>query len=260
MLVVVPVKAVPLHAPVVRIGDPGGLVEPAELRLDPINEVSLAWALQMREAGAVDDVLAVSVGTGSADGALRAALARGCTDAVRIAPEGDSQPGVLDVAELLAEVGRRRDASVIAFGYESYDASSGVVPAATAGLLRWPIVSRARTAALRDGRLVATRARASGTTTAEVALPAVVSFVEGELLPRNPRLADELAARRRSIPMLSCADLVTGDVGSAWTDGIERLESAPRRERRTRVLGVDDGVEAVLALASDLRTSGRTLG
>lgn len=248
--IVAAVKAVALGTPVARVGSEGEWVEPGEWQLDPINELSLAWAVDAaRPAG----VTAVAVGGAAAALALRAALSRGCERALRIDPGEIRHPDVASTAALLAAAAQRTGAAVVAFGYESYDASSGALPAATAAALGWPVVSRAREARLGANVLVVTRSRGLDDETVEVPLPCVVSFVEGGIVPPHPRLAAVMATRKAGIPSLPATDLVGHRGLSTWTTGLRGVEPIPARDRETRVLDAKEGVREVAALVAAAR-------
>jgi electron transfer flavoprotein beta subunit len=236
--ILVPVKAVPLGAPVVRLAHDGTPVDAREWQLDPINALTVEWAVRLGM-----EVRAVSIGRAAADVALRDALARGCHDALRIEPHAHAD--LVSTAALLAAAARRFDSRALAFGYESYDASSGALPAATAAALDWPLVSRVRNARLDDGEIVAVRSREAGLERVAVGLPAVLSFVEGEIVPRHPRLAAAIAVRRTPIPAVAAGSRV-----STWTGGGRALEPTPVRQRQARRLDAEAGVRELAALVA----------
>lgn len=245
MEILVPIKAVALGAHAVELAPGGGLRPPAELRLDPINEVAIEWAAQMRDVRAAERVTAMAIGPAAVDGVLRTAVARGCTDALRVPVDHAELLPVSAVAHAVAAVARARDAAVVALGYESYDSSGGAVPAAVAGLLGRPLRSRVVAAAVEGSRLVTTQVREAGLRSVAVDLPVVLSLVEGQVMPRNPSLAVSLAARRREIPTFE-ADSLTAGAGS-WLDRLERIDRVPPRARESVVLSLEAGVQAIAA-------------
>jgi electron transfer flavoprotein beta subunit len=243
--ILVPIKAVPLGAHAVELAPGGGLKPPAELRLDPINEVAIEWAARILDVGGAERVTAMAIGPAAVDGVLRSAVARGCTDAVRVPVDRAELLPVSAVAHAVAAVARARDAAIVALGYESYDSSGGVVPAAVAGLLDRPLRSRVVAAAIEGSRLVTTQVREAGLRSVGVDLPVVLSLVEGQVIPRNPSLAASLTARRREIPTFEADSLVAG-VGS-WLDRLERIDRVPPLAREPVVLSLEAGVQAIAA-------------
>lgn len=282
--ILLPVKPVGLGAPLVRRLPDGTLEEPAERRLDPVNETTVAWAADALAHGAASRIAAVAIGGGAAETALRAAAARGCERLLRIALDGDADrvPSALDVATvaaLLAAAARHVGADLVALGCESLDGSSGVVPAATAAALGWPLVSRARTATLGPaagkGRATeewrsdhaergqtsippagALAARCDDDALRSLALPAVVSFAEGGVTVRAPRLAQVVAARSAAIETVTAAQLLGDRALASWSGGIAGVEPVPPRARATRTVAATDpaaGARELLAAIEAVR-------
>jgi electron transfer flavoprotein beta subunit len=245
--ILVPVKAVPLGVAPAALTPAGTWAEPAHWQLDPINEVTLEWAVARREAGDVDRIVAVSVGPPAASAvALRAAHARGCDEQLTISTR--RQLDVSGTARLLAVAAGQVQATIVACGYESYDGGTGAVPAATAAALRWSLATRLRDARLKGGQLTGDRSQASGTTTITVPLPAVVSFVEGVVVARNPSLMAEMAARRTAPARIDADTLIGDDLLIAWTTGLQQVAPVPTRVRQTQTLELDAGVRAITDL------------
>lgn len=252
--VLVPVKPAALGAPLVRIAADGQLEPAPEHQLDPIDELALEWAASALEAGAVSAATAVSIGAAPALVALRAARSRGCPELLRIdpGPVRELDLDVATVARLLAAAARRTEATIVALGSESYDGSGGVVPGAVAAALGWSLVSRARELALGDDALDACCATGDGTQQVAVALPAVVSFGEGAIVPRNPRLSAVIAARRAEVAEVAAGELLDGRPGR-WSAGVRAVEVVPPRPRASRVVTGDEGIHALLAAAGAAR-------
>ncbi|ADB51756.1 electron transfer flavoprotein alpha/beta- subunit [Conexibacter woesei] len=285
--ILLPVKPVGLGAPLVRRLPDGTLEEPAERRLDPVNETTVAWAVDAIAGGAAERVTAVAIGGSAAETALRAAAARGCERLLRIELDRDAglAPSALDVATvaaLLAAAARHVGADLVALGCESLDGSSGVVPAATAAALGWPLASRARTASLGAATGEArsteewrsdhaergqTSAPPAGSLAARgdddgeetVPLPAVVSFAEGGVTVRAPRLAHVIAARSAAIETVTAAQLLGDRAPATWSGGIVGVEPVPPRTRATRTVPAADpaaGARELLAAIEAVRATG----
>jgi electron transfer flavoprotein beta subunit len=175
--------------------------------LDPVNEVGLEWALRAREAGLAERVVVVTMGPPDAADGLRHAHAMGADEVVLVTDPQLAGADVRVTAAALAACTTWLSADIAVFGYESLDGSSGTVPSAVATALGRPLISRARDAALRGGRLQAERDLGTGAELVDAPLPVVVSFVEGSVVPRYPKLRDVLAARRVEVTTVSTADL-----------------------------------------------------
>lgn len=215
--------------------------------LDPVNEPALEWALRQREGGAADRVVAVSMGPPDAVETLRRALAFGADEALLLSDPGLAGADVRRTAHVLAAAAARLGAGLVACGYESLDGSSGVVPAAVAAELGWPLVSRVSTAACEEGgRLVAERDLGAGPETVRAPAPAVLTFVVGGLEVRYPKLRDSLASRKKPVETLSLADL--GSDLPTRGQRVLAVEDVPTPPKERRRLSADDGPAALLAL------------
>ncbi len=250
--ILVAVKAVPLGNLPTTFSPSGDWSNPWEWQLDPINQTTLEWAVARRDAAEVDRVVAASVGREKATTvALRAAQARGADALIAITTE--AQLDVPSTARLLARVAHDLTADVVVFGYESFDGSSGTLPAATAAALGWPVLSRIRDGDLSSGALEGTRSLVDGIAPVTTALPAVVSFVEGVITPRNPSLAASMAARRAVPKMIDAAEVAGDQLLVAWTQGLEWTQPVAPRTPETVTLDLADGVQAILNLATEVR-------
>ncbi|MCB1491495.1 MAG: electron transfer flavoprotein subunit beta/FixA family protein, partial [Rhodobiaceae bacterium] len=79
MKVIVPVKRVVDYNVKIRVKADGSGVELANVKMsmNPFDEIAVEEALRMREAGKVEEVIAVSVGPQQAQETIRTALAMG---------------------------------------------------------------------------------------------------------------------------------------------------------------------------------------
>jgi electron transfer flavoprotein beta subunit len=239
MRILVPVKDVPSQ---LRLR--GGTLtrEGLSHRLDTVNEVALEWALRVEGVR----VCTVTMGPASAVSALRQTLAMGADEAFLISDDALAGADVRTTAHALAALARMVGADVLACGYESADGSSGAVPGALAACLGWPLVSRASLAEFDEGTLTALRDTGSGTEQVTVSPPAVLSFVDGALEPRRPRLREVLAARSASPRVFSAAELGLSVPAPAVAD--VGVYAQPGERSEARVLGLDEAVPELLAL------------
>ncbi|WP_242908073.1 electron transfer flavoprotein subunit beta/FixA family protein [Actinomadura terrae] len=215
-------------------------------RLDPVNEVPLEWARRLRDGGAAVWVVAMTLGPAAATGALRRALALGADSIVQVEDDAFAGADVRTTARVIAAVATQIGADLVACGYESADASSGAVPAAVAGCLGVPLLSRAGQAVLDGGEVTVVRDLGAGPERVTAPLPAVVSFVEGVIEPRSPALREVLKTRSVVPTMFAADDLGVRIPDEAVRD--VRVVEAAVPKRVTSVLGFDEGVDALLAL------------
>ncbi|MHB8339780.1 MAG: electron transfer flavoprotein subunit beta/FixA family protein [Mycobacteriales bacterium] len=245
-IALVAVKHVPVGGAFLRVEGARLTRDGVSHGIDAINEVALEWALQAREAGQLDRVVALSMGPRHAADSLRQAIAIGADEAILVSDERLAGADVRTTALVLAAVTTRLSAALLLVGYESLDSSSGAVPAATAAMLRWPLLSRFRGGEL-DGDVVrGQRDLGSGAQTVEADLPAVVSVVEGHVTPRYPKLKAVLLARTAPITTLTSADLgVTPATGNEVVVGLRKVAGVVKR---ARFAGFDDGVAELFSL------------
>lgn len=221
--------------------------------LDPVNEVAVEWAVRLREAGMVDRVVAVSMGPAHAELALRRALALGCDEALHVCDSALAGSEVRRTAAVLAAAVRQVEAELALLGYESLDGSSGAVPGALAALLGWPLVSRARDAQLTGESLTAERDLGGGAERVRCGVPAILSFVDGAVTPRYPKLREILAARAAPLRTLTVAELglpAPSQLGPQ--ERTIRLEVLPEIDHQPRIVGLEEGVEELYRVLAEV--------
>jgi electron transfer flavoprotein beta subunit len=162
---------------------------------------SCAVELGIRVAEATDgSVTVVSVGPSEAIEQVRSALALGARAGVLV--EADPVAlGPADVAAELAAVVRDAEASgepfdLVLLGNDAADTGDFQVPIRLAYAVDRPVVTGAAVVEVVDGRLHARATRPHGEESYDVALPAVVSVLEGGVEPRYPTLRGRMAATK----------------------------------------------------------------
>jgi electron transfer flavoprotein beta subunit len=244
--VLVPVKHVPVGGGFLR-PDSGHLSrEGVSHGPDPVNEVALEWSVRARETGSATRVVATSLGPPDATETLRRASAMGADELVLVTDPSLRGADVRTTARVLAAVARRVAADLVAAGYESLDGSSGAVPAATAAILDWPVVSRCTDAQLTGRTLSGVRDLETGPEAFEVDLPVVASFVTGQISPRYPKLKDLLGSSSAEPTTLSATDLEVALAASGETT--IGLVAQPQPARQRRVVGAAEGIRELVEL------------
>lgn len=239
-VILVAVKHVPVGGAGLRIEEDRLTRDGVSHGLDPINEVALEWALRARETGRADRVIAMTLGPAEATESLRKALSMGADEAVLVTDDALAGADVRTTARVLAAVSARVGAVVLLTGYESMDGSSGAVPAAAAAILDWPLASRLAGGEMTDTSVLGERDLGAGPETVEVPLPAVLSLVEGEIVPRYPKLRDVLRTKNAQATSYSAEDL--GVVVAADGETALRLVAVPQAPKEPRVVGLEEGV------------------
>ena len=105
MKIIVPVKRVIDYNVKVRVRPDGSGPDLANVKMsmNPFDEIALEEAIRLKEKGAVDEVVAVSIGVKQAQETLRTALAMGADRAILIVASDSTATDIepLAVAKLL---------------------------------------------------------------------------------------------------------------------------------------------------------------
>ena len=214
----------------------------ADAVLDEINERAVEEALKIKEAGD-GEITVVTMGPERATDAIRKALSMGADKAVHLADEGAHGSCAIQTARALAKViGTLGEVDLVIGGNEATDGTMGAIPAMVADLLGLPELTHARKVTL-DGRTVTVeRETEDAVTVLQAELPAVISVNEKINEPRYPSFKGIMAAKKKSISVLSLADvgLGPGDVGLASATSTV-VEATPRPPRVGGQIVTDEG-------------------
>lgn len=220
----------------------------ASLIINPWDEFAVEAALLLTEEHG-GEVIALSVGGGEKNEALKHALAMGCREAVQVGAPGGVLQQTPAAILLAAAVRKIPDVDLVFFGRQSTDLESGVTPAQTARLLNWPALTH--TAKIlsfsSDGQLLEVeRLLEEGRQKARAALPAVVSVVKEICEPRYPSFMGIRKAARVEVPRWEAADLGVstdpswrlGGISSPESRGgeVEIIEGDSAKEQAARLL------------------------
>ena len=121
MKVLVPIKRVIDANIKVRVkADQSGVeLNNVKMAMNPFCEIAVEEAIRLREAGTVDEVIAVAVGTGQSQETLRTALAMGADRAILV--ETDLAPEPLAVAKLLKALVDKEAPGLVILGKQAID-------------------------------------------------------------------------------------------------------------------------------------------
>lgn len=182
---------------------------------------------------------------------LRAALAVGATDGVRIDADADAF-GPADVAAAIAEVVRSRAAAgteydLVLLGNDAADTGDFQVGIRLAYLLDRPVVAGAQTIALSGGKATMEVDTAEGTEIYDVALPAVATVLEGGVSPKYPSITGKIKAKKAPVETVESSVSPRGN-------GRQSLRVPPPPPSHVEVLG--EGPAAAPRLAQVLSELG----
>ncbi|MBF0272945.1 MAG: electron transfer flavoprotein subunit beta/FixA family protein [Magnetococcales bacterium] len=207
MIVLVAIKQIPDPVVPVRVKADGSGVEIRDARpvANPVDDNALEVALQLRESGAAQGVIAVSVGPAEWEGTLRTALAMGADRGIRIDAPDPLDP--LPTARLLAALAVREGVGLMLTGRQAVDRDQGTVGLLVAGLLGWGQVAFASGLAWEEGRCRVSRAVDGGQEVVTVRLPAVITVDPRLNTPRYASLPAIMRARSKSLECISPQEL-----------------------------------------------------
>lgn len=253
MRIVVTVKLVPdLNAP--KTIDPATkrLVRTGmETVLNPYDEYALEAALQLKErVGGDTTVSLLSMVPESMKETLRKALAMGADDAYVLTDPSLEGSDVSMTSKALALGLKKIGFDLVISGGLADDGSTGGVPGAIAGHLGVPALTNARKLDIENGALLAQRETDTGYQVVRSPLPALVSVTMAVGEPRYASLKGIMGAKKKTIALLSAADVGLAGV----TPKTQLLNVAPPPARtKARVVEAKDGAEGARVIFDFLR-------
>ena len=207
MKVLVGVKLVVDANVKVRVRADGSGVETAGLKhsINPFCEIAVEEAVRLKEKGAVEEIVVVSIGPAAAQEALRAALALGADRAIHVLTDQEVQP--LAVAKALAKIVQVEAPGLVLLGKQAIDDDCNQTGQMLAALLGWPQGTFASEIVLADGGLEVTREIDGGLETLALTLPAVVTTDLRLNAPRYASLPNIMKAKKKPLATMTPADL-----------------------------------------------------
>lgn len=166
--------------------------------INPWDELALTRAVELKEAGGIEQITVANVGESITEPTLRKALAVGADDAIRI----DTAPkDAFYVATQLAQVAK--DFDVILVGIEASDYNGSAVGGMLAELLDFNSVSAVSGIHIENGQLTLTREIDGGQQKITVGTPVVAIVQKGIAIdPRIPAMRGIMMARKKPLTVV----------------------------------------------------------
>lgn len=219
----------------------------AKMAMNPFCEIAVEEAIRMKEAGAVEEVIAVSIGPQPCQEQIRTALALGADRGILVDAEDQVEP--LAVAKILKALVDKEQAELVIVGKQSIDTDNNQVGQMLAALCNFPQGTFACNAELKDGKIEVTREIDGGEQTVLLNLPAVVTTDLRLNEPRYASLPNIMKAKKKPIDKVTAADLGV-DLGS----NLKTLSIDAPVERSAGVI-----VESVEELVNKLKTEAKVI-
>ena len=249
MKALVAVKRVVDYNIKVRVKADGSGVDSAnaKMSMNPFDEIAVEEAVRLKEAGRIDEVIAVSCGVAQCQETLRTALAIGADRAIHVESGDGLEP--LAVAKLLAALATCEQPRLVILGKQAIDDDCNQTGQMLAALLGWGQATFASRVALEDGKALVTREVDGGLETVALRLPAIVTTDLRLNEPRYDTLPNIMKAKKKPLESITPAML--------GVDTAPRLRTLKVVEPAGRTAGVM--VKDVAELVSRLRKEAKII-
>ena len=199
MKALVAVKRVVDYNVKVRVKADGSDVDIGNVKMsmNPFDEIAVEEAVRLKEAGKVNEIVAVSLGGKKCEDTLRTALAMGADRAVHVETEAALEP--LAVAKLLKAVAEKEQPQILLLGKQAIDDDANQTAQMLAALLNAPQGTFAGKLEIDGGEAVVTREIDGGMETVALKLPAVVSADLRLNEPRYVKLPQIMQAKKKPL-------------------------------------------------------------
>lgn len=197
---------------------------------NPFDEIALEQAIRWQEAGAVDEVIAVTIGSDNAREQLKTAAAFGCGRVIHVQAACELQPPA--VACVLAEMADETSADLILMGKQAIDDDCSQTGPMVAQRLGWPQATFASEIELDESAAQVTRELDGGLERLEVDYPAVITADLRLCEPRYLRLPDIMRAKKHPIENRSIDEFDTSQMPEL---AVGKVTPPPERPAGVRV-------------------------
>ncbi|TDC48381.1 electron transfer flavoprotein subunit beta/FixA family protein [Jiangella ureilytica] len=213
--------------------------------LSELDEYAVEEALKVGDAGTDVEIIALTMGPGGAEAAVKKALQMGADSAVHVVDDSLHGSDALATAQVLAAaVTKIGDVDLVLTGMASTDGGMSVVPAMIAEYLGLAHVGFVGELTVSDTAVTARRDDDAASETIEAALPAVVSVTDQINEPRYPSFKGIMAAKKKPVETWTLADLGV-DSGAVGLDAalcvVREVTKRPERSAGSVVTDEGDG-------------------
>jgi electron transfer flavoprotein beta subunit len=218
-----------------------------KMSVNPFDEIAIEEGVRLREAGKVEEVIVVSVGTKSCGEQIRTALALGADRGILVETDEEMQP--LAIAKLLKAVIDKEQPQLIITGKQAIDgdnSQTGQMLAALAGLSQATFAS---VIDLGEDTATVTREVDGGLETITVKLPAVVTTDLRLNEPRYASLPNIMKAKKKPVDIYTPEEL-----GVDVTPRVKTLKVTPPPARQAGII-----VETVEELVDKLKNEAKVI-
>ena len=220
-----------------------------EKNLNPFDTHAIEAAMQIKEGGAipVEEVVAVTMGPGSAVRALHKAVALGADRSVHLSDDALAGSDVCATGYALAKVLESESPDLVLLGQQSDDGECYTIGAVVADHLKMPSLTQVIQIDVTDGKLRCERQAEYGYDTVEVELPAVISVGDAINEPRYPSLKAIMGAKKKQLDAKATADvgIDAGMVGESGSKTAVLALNPPPAKEAGEIIEDEDTNETV---------------
>ena len=209
-----------------------------KMSMNPFDEIAVEEGVRLKEAGKIDELIAVSIGPAQSQETIRTALAMGADRGILIETDDEVQP--LAVAKLLKAVCDKESPDLVIVGKQAIDDDSNQTGQMLSALLDWPQATFASKLEIGDGDATVTREIDGGLEPIKVKMPMVMTTDLRLNEPRYASLPNIMKAKKKPIDTMSPADL-----GVDITPRLKtvKVEEPPKRQGGVKVADVAELVD-----------------
>ena len=249
MKALVAVKRVVDYNVKVRVKADGSDVDIGNVKMsmNPFDEIAVEEAVRLKEAGKVNEIVAVSLGEKKCEETLRTALAMGADCAIHVETDAKLEP--LAVAKLLKAVAEKENPQIFFLGKQAIDDDANQVAQMLAALLNSAQGTFASKVQIEGDEVQIVREIDGGEETIALKLPAVISADLRLNEPRFVKLPNIMVAKKKPLEKLTLADLVA--------DISPRLKTVKFAEPKARQAGIK--VASVAELVEKLKNEAKVI-
>lgn len=241
MKILVPVKRCLDYNVKARINSDGTGIDLSNVKMsiNPFDEIAVEEAVRLKEAGKVEEIVAVTIGSEKAQETLRTAMAIGADRGVLVQTDVATDLGGVEplaVAKALKALIEKENPDLVIMGKQSIDDDSNQTGQMLGALLGWGQGTFASKVELGDGDVKVTREVDGGLETLSVKMPAIITTDLRLNEPRYASLPNIMKAKKKPLDTMSADDL-----GVAFEPRLKVLKVAepPKREAGEKVADVD---------------------
>jgi electron transfer flavoprotein beta subunit len=207
MKVLVPIKRVVDYNVKVRAksDETGPDLNNVKMALNPFCEIAIEEAVRLKESGAAEEIIAVSVGTSASQEQLRTCLALGADRAILVETDQDVEP--LGIAKALKAIVEKEQPQLIILGKQAIDDDSNQTGQMLGALLNYPQGTFASEVKVIDDSIEVIREIDGGLQTVSLKLPAIVTTDLRLNEPRYASLPNIMKAKKKQLDTFTAEEL-----------------------------------------------------